>query len=324
MTTSVRSLARNRAGISSWGASPEAVQAYAVAKAALTAMAKERWDDPEFHREVAADIQSEVDYGFTHESLFGNYFAVEQVGFEDRIILRERRGLKVFFTSRGGYIEESQLRDETWELPRDTFGFHVSEHLDKLMVNFGDTIEELVVKGTNRMEAEVYRRALSLMQAAIPSGSPYYTSAAGLTKATLDAELREVADAIQPDGTGPVPITIMGRAQMVDQILDFDFGFDPEAKAEIRLRGQLGVYRGANVVRLHNYQDEDGTAYVPANELWVFGGNVGRFALYGGSQVKAWDENTVDYRHYRARRDMGGLVHHPEQARRFIDTAITP
>ena len=47
-------------------------------------------------------------------------------------------------------------------------------------------------------------------------------------------------------------------------------------------------------------------------------------ALYGGSQVKQWDENTVDYRHYRARRDMGGLVHHPEQARRFIDTSITP
>jgi hypothetical protein len=324
MTTTVRSLARNRAASASWGASPEALEAYNTAKQALTAMAKERWDDPEFHREIARDIQTEVDYGFTHESLFGNYFNVEQVGFEDRVILRERRGLKVFFTSRGGYIEESQLRDETWELPRDTFGFHVSEHLDKLMVNFGDTIEELVVKGTNRMEAEVYRRALALMQAAIPSGSPFYTSAAGLTKASLDAELREVADAIQPDGTGYIPITIMGRAQMVDQILDFDFGFDPEANAEIRRRGQLGVYRGANIVRLHNYQDEDGAAYVPANELWVFGGNVGKFALYGGSQVKAWDENTVDYRHYRARRDMGGLVHHPEQARRFVDTSITP
>jgi hypothetical protein len=320
-----KTLSRNRAGAGRWNnASPEQFQAYTEAKAALTAEAKERWDDPEFHREVARDIQAEVDYGFTHESLFGNYFAIEQVGFEDRIILRERRGLKVFFTSRGGYIDESQLRDETWELPRDTFGFHVSEHIDKLRVNFGDTIEDLVVKGTNRMEAEVYRRALALMQAAIPSGSPYYTSAAGVSKATIDAELREVADSVKPDGTGFVPITIMGRAQMVDQISDFDFGFDPEANAEIRRRGQLGVYRGANIVRLHNYVDEDNAPYIPANELWIFGGNVGRFALYGDSQVKTWDENTVDYRHYRARRDMGGLVHHPEQARRIIDTNVTP
>jgi len=324
MTTAVKNLSRNRGAAGSWASKREDVEAYNAAKAELTAIAKERWDDPDFHREVARDIQTEVDYGFTHESLFGNYFNIQQVGFEDRIILRERKGLRVFFTSRGGYIEESQMKDEQWELPRDTFGFHVSEHLDKLRVNFGDTIEDLVVHGTNRMEAEVYRRALALMQAAIPNGSPYYTSAAGVSKATIDAQLRAVADSVKPDGTGFVPLTIMGRATMVDQISDFDHGFDPEAKAEIRLKGQHGVYRGANIVRLHNYIDEDDKAYIPANELWIFGGNVGKFALYGDSQVKTWDENTVDYRHYRARRDMGGLVNHPEQARRIIDTAVTP
>jgi hypothetical protein len=41
---------------------------------------------------------------------------------------------------------------------------------------------------------------------------------------------------------------------------------------------------------------------------------MGKFALYGGLQVKSWDENTVDYRHYRARKDIGGLVHHPTRA----------
>jgi hypothetical protein len=56
----------------------------------------------------------------------------------------------------------------------------------------------------------------------------------------------------------------------------------------------------------------------------VFGGNVGKFALYGDLRVKTWSENTVDYQHYRAVKDIGGLVHHPEQARRFIDSAVTP
>jgi hypothetical protein len=63
--------------------------------------------------------------------------------------------------------------------------------------------------------------------------------------------------------------------------------------------------------------------FIPANELWVFGGTVGKFALYGGLQVKSWDENTVDYRHYRARKDIGGLIHHPEQARRIVDSSVT-
>ena len=71
-------------------------------------------------------------------------------------------------------------------------------------------------------------------------------------------------------------------------------------------------------------RDEDGESYIPANELWIFGGTVGKFAMYGGLQVKSWEENTLDYRHYRARKDIGGLVHHPEQARRIVDTSVTP
>jgi hypothetical protein len=320
--SAVKTLARTRAAGGSWGGSPEATEAYQKAREDLNAEALKRWDDPEFHRQVAADIQSVVDYGFQSESLFPAYFNVDTVGEFDRVILRERRGLRVFFTSRGGYIEESQIRDEAWELPRDTFGFHVSEHIDKLRAGFADTIEDLAAHGAMRMEAEVYRRALSLLQAAIPSGNPFYVSAATLQKADVDAAISAVRDAIKPDGSGPVPITILGRAAVVDKIMDFDHGFDPEAQAEIRLRGRLGTYRGANLHVLNNYVDENDKAYMPGNELWVFGGNVGKFALYGGTQVKQWDENTVDYRHYRARRDLGGLIHHPEQARRIVVTGL--
>ena len=69
--------------------------------------------------------------------------------------------------------------------------------------------------------------------------------------------------------------------------------------------------------------DGSGPRFIPAPGLWVFGGTVGKFALYGGLQVKSWDENTVDYRHYRTRKDIGGLVHHPEQARRIVDSSVT-
>lgn len=323
MTNSIQSLARNRAVANPWGQDPEALAAYKKERDELNAMARDNWDNPEFHRQVAADIQSVVDYGFIYESLFPTYLNIDVVGEFDRVTLRERRGLKVFYTSRGGYIEESQLRSEVWELPRDTMGFHISEHIDKLRANFADTIEDLVGLGKARLEAEVHRRVLTLMQAAVPNTASNYLSTNGLTKAQLTTALSAVKDQIKPDGQGPVPITILGRSQMTDKIADFDYGFDPEANALIRTQGRLGVFRGANVVNLHNYQDENGVAYVPANEMWVFAGNVGKFAAYGGLQVKQWDENTVDYRHYRARKDFGGLVHHPEQAFRIVDTSVT-
>lgn len=322
MTHAVKKLARAQAAADPWGRSQESVDAYQQAREDLNTMARERWDDPAFHREIAAELESVLDYGFTFENMFSTYLDTQTVGEFDKVTLRERRGLKVFYTSRGGYIEESQLRDERWELPRDTLGFHVSEHTDKLRAGFADTIEDLVTLGGQRLEAEVNRRAFNMLQMAVPSTSPYYVATSALAKAEVDKAVTAVKDAIKPNGQGPVPVTIIGRASMVDQISDFDHGFDPEANEEIRQKGRLGVYRGANVQQLINFTDEEGASFIPANELWVFGGTVGKFALYGGLQIKSWDENTVDYRHYRSRKDIGGLVHHPEQARRIVDSSV--
>jgi hypothetical protein len=309
-----------RPGASPWTANRETVQEYERIKAALNAEARDRWAEESFHREVAATLQSTIDYQFTFDSLFGTYFQVQRVGEFEKLYVRERRGLKVFYTHRGGYIEESQLKTEDWELPRDTLGFHVSEFSDKLRANFADTIESLVGLAQERMDAEVNRRMFNLLQEAVPSSSPFYVNAAGsgLTKPVLDTALREVRDAIKPNGQGPVPVTIIGRAAGVDQISDlFTDGFMPEANEEIRTRGRLGVYRGANIVQVVNYTDENGMSYIPEDEVWVMGGTVGLFAMYGELQTKSWEENTVDYRHYRGRKDIGGLVHHPEQARRI-------
>jgi len=316
-------LIKHRGSVDPWGRQRTSLTEHAAIVEKLNQEARENWDNEAWHRQVAADLQSTLDYQFTFENLFSTYFQVDTVGEWDRVTLRERRGLKVFYTSRGGYIEESQIRTEDWQLPRDTLGFHVSEHTDKLRMNFAATMQDLVSLSEARMEAEVNRRIFNLLQEAVPSGAPEYVTTNGLTKPELDAAIREVRDAIKPNGLGPVPVTIIGRASMVDQISEFNLGFDPEATSEIRAKGRLGVYRGANVVQVINYTDEDGQSYIPANELWVFGGTVGKFVTYGGMQVKSWEENAYDYRHYRARKDVGGLVHHPEQARRIVDTSVT-
>jgi hypothetical protein len=323
--TLAKSMVENRANLAPFGrVSSAAVAEHEALMNQLNQQARDEWDNPEWHRQVAADIADTLDYGFTFDNLFGTYLQVENVGEFDRSVIRERRGLKVFYTSRGGYIDESQIREEIWTMPRDTLGFHVSEHTDKLRANFATSLNDIVTLGEQRLNAEVNRRMFNLLQEAVPSTSPYYVATSTMDKGELDAALREVRDSIKPNGLGPVPITILGRASMVDQISDFNLGFDPEATSEIRAKGRLGVYRAANVVQVVNYTDEDGYSYIPANELWVMGGTVGKFALFGGVQMKSWEENTVDYRHYRARKDVGGIVHHPEQARRIVDSTVSP
>lgn len=323
-TTTASQLMHVRGSVDPWGKNQTQVAELASIREKLNQEARDNWDSDAWQRQVAADIANILDYQFTFENLFSTYFRVENVGEFDRFRLRERRGLKVFFTSRGGYIEESQIRTEDWTLPRDTMGFHVSEHIDKLRANFATSMEDIVSLGAQRMEAEVNRRIFNLLQQAVPNTSPNYVATAGLTKIEVDTALRQVRDAIKPNGSAPVPVTIIGRASMVDKITDFNLGFDPEATSEIRARGRLGTYRGANVVQLLNYIDDDGASYIPANELWIFGGDVGRFAMYGNLQVRQWQGNELDYAHYRARKDVGGLVHHADQARRLVDASVTP
>lgn len=326
--TKVNDLIRARASMDPFGRPDrDTIAEYERLKASLNEEARANWDDDRWHREVAAVVASRLDYGFQFENLFGSYFQVANVGEFDTVELTERRGLKVFYTSRGGYIEESQLKTERWTLPRDTIGFHVSEHDDKLRANFAETIESMVGLAEQRMDAEINRRMFNLLQAAVSNASPYYVASTGLSSAELNGAIRDVGDSIKPSGVGRAPITVIGRAAMIDKVSDIvgaGAAFADAAAEELRARGMVGSYRGANVVRVFNYTDENSVSYIPANELWVFGGNVGQFAFYGGTQTKSWEENTVDYRHYRGRRDIGGLIHHPEQARRIVDSSVTP
>lgn len=328
MTSLIDELMQAKSRADSFGRpSPERLAEYERAKAALNQEARDNWHDEAWHREMAAVIAERFDYGFEFDNLFGTYFQMETKGEFDIVTITERRGLQVFWTARGGYIDETQLKTERFELPRDTVGFHVSEFADKLRANYAETIEELVGLATQRLDAEIHRRMLNLMQAAVPNSSDYYVNAtSGLTKEILDTALREVADEVKPNNGVMPPITIMGRAQMIDQISDVVTDaaalFDPEATAEIRRRGRLGVYRGAQIIRISNYTDENDQSYIPANELWVFGGTIGKFVKYGGMQTKSWEENTADYRHYRGRMDVGGLVYHPEYSRRIVDPTL--
>lgn len=287
---------------------------------AVNEEARDNWDNAAWRQERAADIRDQIEYNFESESLFREVINYRNLNFEDRRIIRQTRGLKAFWLARGGYIEESQLRTQEFELPRDMIGFHVSEQEDKLRINFAETSAELVRLGTLRLEAEMNRRLIQLMEAAVPSGSPFYVSGAGLSQTAVNAALDGVAD--MGGGQGGGTVTLLGRHTMTGQITNFT-GYSNETLEEIRQRGRLGVYRGANIQTVTNYLDDDNVPYLPANELWVLAGNAGEFDSFGGLLFKESTEDLNWYWHYVARRDVGGMIYFPWRLRRIVDTSIT-
>ena len=99
-------------------------------------------------------------------------------------------------------------------------------------------------------------------------------------------------------------------------------GFLPQTNEALLASGVVGTYRGANIITLTNYLDDNDASFFPANELYVVGDDASKFAFWGGLMFKEFVEEDNWYWHYLARKDMGGVVHRPDRIRRIVDTTI--
>lgn len=290
---------------------------------ALNAEAKARWDYDDFRREVAAEMTETIYWGFQHENILQLFAQVENVGFDDRSLVKETRGMRAHWLARGGYIEASTLHQEVFEIPRDTVGFHVYEFEDKLRTNFAETQNTMTDLGIQRLDAVVNQKVLGMFQVALPIGGPFTISANGLSLSSLNTALRQVRD-VSMDRN----VALIGRATMTDQIVDQIMGtggntagYFPETNERLLQMGVLGTYRGARIIELKNYRDDMDIPFFPANELWVIGRDASKFAFFGGMLSKEFTEDDAWYWHYLARRDFGGVIYRPNRIRRIVDTA---
>jgi hypothetical protein len=312
------------------GRSLEERREWETRKRALNEIARDNWDDPAWRREMAQELTETIYLGFEHENLLGYMTQVENADFDERVFVKEVRGLRAFFVARGGYIESSSVHAEVFEIPRETVGFHVYEEEDKLRTNFAETQATLVELGVQRLDATVNSWFFTGLQAQVTSASPYYVSVNDLSTSGTSS-INNALTAVR-DVSRDWEVAIVGRSTMTDQIVNAllgvgsqtGAGFFPELNEDLMRRGVLGTYRGAKIITLKNYLDDTGTPYFPANELWVIGRDASKFAFFGGMLSKEWIENAAWEWHYLARRDAGFVVHRPDRVRRIVDSSIVP
>lgn len=293
--------------------------------ALLNEEAAQNFDDPTWRRERAQEMTETIYMGFEHENLLGLMAEVENLPFTGRSFVKETRGLKAFWIGRGGYIEASTLHSEVMEIPRDIIGFHVTEFEEKLETNFAETATSLVDLAIQRMDAAVNQRVLSLFEAAVPdAGSASYITGSGVSLGQLNSALAGVRDASRTR-----QVTILGRPTMTEQIMDEllgsgsnGAGFIPASNEEMVRRGLLGTYRGANIVSLTNYADENDVPFFPDNEMYVMSTDASKFAFWGGMKTKEYVEEDNWYWHYLGKKEFGGVVHRPDRIRRIVDSSI--
>lgn len=295
-------------------------------KEALTAEGAKNYDNDAWRAEAAAVITETIYEGFESENLIDLIADVERVGFGDRVTVREARGLRAFWVGRGGYIEQSTIRSDVAEVPRDILGFKVNVHLDQLRTNFGETQANLIEMGTARMDAEVNARFLRAFQAAIQPGDANYVSSAQVQLPLLNQAVRRVQDE-----TKGGQVAIIGRSTAIGSVSDAIMGstgngagFLPESNEELLRRGVIGTYLGARVVNLVNHKDDMDVPFFPGNEILIVGRDAAKVAFYGGMDSLQERKPGEWVWEYQAKVEGGVLVHRPMNAARYVVSGLTP
>lgn len=302
---------------------PEERKLYREKIEAITEDARSNFQDPAWQTEMANVIQQQIIWGFESNNILDYLTTVDYVGPFDRATVSEVRGMRAFWTSVGGYIEESTINEEVFEIRRDRIGFHVSEYMEKVQANFGVTQAQLIDLGQKRLTSNINIGVLRAFQAAIPSSSPYYTSSAGVSLNTVNELVREVRDETD------APVSIVGRTPAIGHLIDSITnastytGFTPNVNEDLMARGVIGKIAGANVVELQHYRDDLNKPFFPANELWVVGQDASKFAFWGGPLTRTWIEQDNWFWHYVYSQDFGGIVWRPQRLRRLVDTTLS-
>ena len=293
----------------------------------LNEEAREKFStDPQWRAERAADMTQTIYENFMYENVLDALGQVEYLNVEDRSFVKETKGLKAFWIARGGYIEQSDVRTDIVEIPRDTVGFHVSELEDKMTTGFAENSSTLVDLGIQRLGAAVQQRARNLMLAGV-NGTSYEIEDVGAldSLAAINHALRTVRD-----NSRTRQVSILGRATATERLMDTLLGangngqgFLPNTNEEMVRTGVLGSYRGVPIRTITNYHDGDDQPYWNAGEVWVVASDAAKFAFFGGLRSKEYMENDNWYWHYLAKQEFGGLVNHPERCFKIEDTDLT-
>jgi hypothetical protein len=121
------------------------------------------------------------------------------------------------------------------------------------------------------------------------------------------AQIDPILEAVANRSKGNV--TIVGSRQAVRNLANIGLEFSNEAKERVLQTGNIGIYKGYNVVEVENFEDFAGNLVLPTDELWVVGQNAGRLTYYGRDAKVQQLPRPAFYVRWETARDAGMLLY---------------
>jgi hypothetical protein len=261
--------------------------------------------------EVAYDLLNAAWSDAQANDIVGRIIETKTVGLGDPDYVDEDlRGMRAYWQGKGGQILSDIIRYERAQMPREEMVTAIDLHRDEIALDFWGTFGKLQNQAEEKLRQLPTFRLVELIQAGITAGSTFGTfAAATLSSAQIDPILESVANRSKGN------VSIVGMRQATRGLASIGLDFSNELKDQIFRTGQIGVYKGYQVVEVENFEDFAGNLVLPTNELWIVGQNAGRLTYFGAQAKVQQLARPAFYTRWETARDAGMLLYGVQRGR---------
>ncbi|QJT70419.1 hypothetical protein [Microcystis phage MaeS] len=228
---------------------------------------------------------------------------------ENEVVEYRRKGkFRAYQVTKGGYVPKSQIFQDVVKAEPAEFAVRPSTHLRQLEVGRISSVNEMIEGAMHALLTEYARYFYAILEEAVGNDitADNYAEVTGeVDKATLDKMIHWAA------GLGG-QVNVVGTHQSLAPILDFA-GHTDKMKDEIQRTGDLGQYRGAQLVKLEQFMDADDVDVIKQDTIFVLTRKVGYVDDFGPLRKREITDGEHDEFSIIFRKEMGLTVLYPEK-----------
>lgn len=228
---------------------------------------------------------------------------------ENEVVEYKRKGkFRAYQITRGGYVPKSQIFQGVITAEPAEFAVRPACHLDQLEVGRISAVNELIDGAMHALLTEYARYFYAILEESVGNdvNANNYAEVTGeVDKGTLDKMIHWAAGL----GGG---VSVVGTHQSLAPVLDFA-GHTDSMKDEIQRTGDLGLYRGAQLVKLEQFLDADDIDVIKQDTIFVITRKAGYVDDFGAMRTREVIDGEHDEFSIIMRKKMGLTVLYPEK-----------
>jgi hypothetical protein len=219
---------------------------------------REALESPEGMRALAAAIAAPIESNIARKEITSLLLTKHTLPKGERAVYQKKLLLKAYWISKDGEAREQEIGKDEIEIP--THRVHSTPMVDISVLKNGNigTLTDIQTASSDEIRKEIDKRTITVISAAVPADNVVTISGGILTEDSLNDAI-----SILEDKELTVKYIVL-RGKRFNEMRAWDL--DPVTQLELRQKGIIKVYGGANVL-LTSAADVNEILLIPDEEI---------------------------------------------------------